>query len=124
MTQYKRCKKGFTLVEVIVVAVIVLILSAVAIPMYNGFVKNARQDAVDNLAETVAAAANTYWRKTGKDLNNVTIKPDTLPLNVYFDPKKHVVKINSTEVTVEDTTGGCKGNDKTCTSDPKTYASN
>ena len=39
--------KGFTLVEVIVVAIIILVLSAVAIPLYNGYVDGATVGTVD-----------------------------------------------------------------------------
>ena len=43
-----KTRIGFTLVEVIIIAV----LAAISIPMYNGFVRDARQDSVDNLAQT------------------------------------------------------------------------
>ena len=54
-----KSQKGFTLVEVIVIAVIVAILALVGIQLYTGFINQARQDTVDNLAHTAAAAANT-----------------------------------------------------------------
>jgi prepilin-type N-terminal cleavage/methylation domain-containing protein len=104
MTQYRFCRKGFTLVEVIVVAVIVLILSAVAIPMYNGFVKNARQDTVVNLAETAAAAANTLWRKLGPTANI-----STADLKLYYDSTSYrVSKPSGGCVTVEENPNGKK----------------
>jgi len=92
-------KKGFTLVEVIVVAVIVLVLSAVAIPMYNGFVRQARQDAVENLAETAAAAANTYWRRVGVTITTPDIQPNGT-LKFYFDDNKYTVAVSGDNVTV------------------------
>lgn len=49
-------QKGFTLVEVIVVAVIVAVLAAVAIPLYNGYIKDSRQNVCNNTAGTVASA--------------------------------------------------------------------
>jgi prepilin-type N-terminal cleavage/methylation domain-containing protein len=65
MTQnHKKGNKGFSFVEAMVVAVIVGILAAVAIPMYNGFIKDQRISTVNNLAETAAAAANAYVRRT------------------------------------------------------------
>ena len=101
----KSQKNGFTLVEVIVVAVIVLILSAVAIPMYNGYVRGARQDTVDNLAETAAAAANNYWRKTDNSVTNADLVPNSNKLNLHYDDKKHTVTVNGASIRVEDKHG-------------------
>jgi prepilin-type N-terminal cleavage/methylation domain-containing protein len=98
--RYTAARRGFTLIEVIIVAVIVLILSAVAIPMYGGFIKGARQDAVDGLAEAAAAAANSYWRKTGS-VPAIT-GPNTEPLNLYYDNAKHALSINGDSLIVED----------------------
>jgi prepilin-type N-terminal cleavage/methylation domain-containing protein len=98
--RYKAVRRGFTIVEVIVVAVIVLILSAAAIPMYGGFIKGARQDAVDGLAETAGAAANSYWLKTG-GVPTIT-GPNTAPLNIYYDNAKHAVSIKGDSVVAED----------------------
>jgi prepilin-type N-terminal cleavage/methylation domain-containing protein len=57
MMKYLKNNKGFTLVEVIVVAVIVLVLAAVAIPLYNGYVRDSRQAAAENIAGSIAALA-------------------------------------------------------------------
>jgi prepilin-type N-terminal cleavage/methylation domain-containing protein len=48
-------RKGFTLVEVIVVAVIVAVLAAVAIPLYIGYVADARVNQCENAAGSVAS---------------------------------------------------------------------
>ena len=47
-------KKGFTLVEVIVVAVIVAVLALVGIQLYTGYVADARQNTAENLAASAA----------------------------------------------------------------------
>ena len=92
----KTNNKGFSLIEVIVVVVIVGILSAIAIPIYSGFVADAKQDSVNNLAETAAAAANTYVRKRGETTLTVTV------LNLHYDNTKYTITINTgtDEVTV------------------------
>ncbi len=58
----KRKSLGFSLIEIIVAGAIVAILSAVAIPMYTGYVKNAQKELAANLARTVAISANAYQR--------------------------------------------------------------
>jgi type IV pilus assembly protein PilE len=57
MQKYLKNNKGFTLVEVIVVAVIVLILAAVAIPLYQGYVRDSRNAAAENIAGSIAGLA-------------------------------------------------------------------
>jgi len=99
--RYYDKKNGFTLVEVIVVAVIVLILSAVAIPLYNGYIRDARWNTVTNLAETAAADANAHFRRTG---DNMPI--NTLTERLHYDNVTHSVVYAggnpSTEVRVCD----------------------
>jgi type IV pilus assembly protein PilA len=48
-------QKGFTLVEVIVVAVIVAVLAAIAIPLYTGYVSTSRQSIANNAAGSLAS---------------------------------------------------------------------
>lgn len=87
--------EGFTIVEVVVVSVIVAILAAVAIPVYLGFQNDARQNAVEQLAQTAAAAADGYCRKTGA-------APKTLAdLNLFDVSDKYTVTIDSPKVHVE-----------------------
>jgi prepilin-type N-terminal cleavage/methylation domain-containing protein len=56
VTRFCRNQKGFTLVEVIVVAVIVAVLAAVAIPLYMGYIKDSRIDVGNNVAGTISSA--------------------------------------------------------------------
>jgi len=51
----RKGQKGFTLVEVIVVAVIVAALAAVAIPLYLSYVDSSRKNAAANAAGSIAS---------------------------------------------------------------------
>lgn len=51
----KPGQQGFTLVEVIVVAVIVAAMAAVAVPMYLNYVNNSRLNAATNAAGSAAS---------------------------------------------------------------------
>lgn len=60
-----RGQKGFTLVEVIVVAIIVAALAAVAIPLYNSYVTTSRNNAAANAAGSVASFMGACSNQTG-----------------------------------------------------------
>jgi prepilin-type N-terminal cleavage/methylation domain-containing protein len=59
--EVKKMRKGFTLIEVLVVAVIVAILAAVAIPAYNGYIKTSKERVAKNTAGTIASALAAYY---------------------------------------------------------------
>ena len=50
-------KKGFTLIEVLIVAVIVAILVTVAIPSYQNYIVNSRNNVARNVAGTIVNSA-------------------------------------------------------------------
>lgn len=117
---FKKLKnnKGFTLVEVIVVAVIVAVLALVAIQLYQGYVKESRKNTADNLAASAAAfmqsvynqtsdssfsdldgsGATTNWSKTTTGGNTVTFK---CPKNAKIDVVNDSVKAEITGVFSE-----------------------
>lgn len=66
-------KKGFTLVELIVVLVILAILAALLVPALTGYIDKARKESI--VAETrqvVMAAQTTVSEKYGQGTNKVT----------------------------------------------------
>jgi prepilin-type N-terminal cleavage/methylation domain-containing protein len=85
-----KSKRGFTLIEVIVVAVIVGILSLIGIQLYTGYITDAKQDTVENLAQTAATAANAYWRKTGSS-PSTTAATFVTQTNLYLDLAKYTL---------------------------------
>ncbi|MBN2036996.1 MAG: prepilin-type N-terminal cleavage/methylation domain-containing protein [Chitinispirillaceae bacterium] len=100
MKKSEKGTKGFTLVEAIVVAAIMAILAAVAIPMYVGYIHDQRQTTVNNLAETAAAAANAFLRRTGNDPTEGDQTPNTPPLNLYFNAANYQITVTGATNTI------------------------
>lgn len=61
----KTSKKGFTLIELIVVIAILGILAAILIPQFVGFQDKARVKAAVSEAASVATAIDAYYAESG-----------------------------------------------------------
>ncbi|MDE0769618.1 MAG: prepilin-type N-terminal cleavage/methylation domain-containing protein, partial [Opitutaceae bacterium] len=66
-------KKGFTLVEIMIVVVIIGLLAAMAIPAFQKVRESSRGSAMDNDARQLASAAQQYMLE-----NNLTTVTATL----------------------------------------------
>jgi type IV pilus assembly protein PilA len=57
----KRNKKGFTLIELIIVIALLGVIAAIAVPRYGNVLENAKKDSDDVTAEMVQKAAELYY---------------------------------------------------------------
>ena len=62
---HNRSKKGFTLVEIMIVVVIIGLLAAMAIPAFQKVRSNSIQKTIENDARQVASAAQQYMLEFG-----------------------------------------------------------
>ena len=72
----RKKEKGFTLVEVIVVAVIVAVLALVGIQLYQGYATEARRNTAENLAASAASYLQTFVNARGVDFVDATNFPN------------------------------------------------
>ncbi|NOR45876.1 MAG: prepilin-type N-terminal cleavage/methylation domain-containing protein [Candidatus Delongbacteria bacterium] len=87
-----KMRKGFTLIEVLVVAVIVAILAAVAIPAYNQYIRSSKEKVAINYAATVAQSAGTYYSQS-------QLFPTLGDLSI-LSPAGYTAALGTTEVVV------------------------
>ena len=83
MTQLKIIspKKGFTLIEVIVVIMIMALFSAIAIPNYKKIQVKAKEAAIQSIVTTLHVAIESYYISNGiypKTSNNISEVIQTL----------------------------------------------
>lgn len=69
MKRLRRQERGFTLVELMVVIVIVAIMAAIAVPLYTNYIKDARRSEAANGLAAVATAQQTYYQRNNTYAN-------------------------------------------------------
>ena len=83
-----RNNKGFTLIELMIVVVIIGILAAIAIPKFSSVSKNAKQAEAGPVLKQICTLALTYKDQRGADAANVGALSAvgwTAPTAKYFD---------------------------------------
>jgi type IV pilus assembly protein PilA len=81
-----RKQKGFTLVEIMIVVVIIGLLAAMALPAFNKVRRTSQENAVRNNLRQIAAAADQYFLEKG-----VT----TVAISSLYDPTSAATLNNS-----------------------------
>ena len=81
---YKKCSKGFSLVELMIVVAVVAILAAVAIPAYNNHILRTRQADAHHKLLDIKAAQEMYYSQYDRyaDLTDGTTFTDLLSFDV------------------------------------------
>ncbi|MCP4582724.1 MAG: prepilin-type N-terminal cleavage/methylation domain-containing protein [candidate division Zixibacteria bacterium] len=71
MLKHFRNRKGFTLVEILIVVVMLAILFAIAVPIYISYVASARSAEAQEAINAIKAAAKVFQARNGQWPNNV-----------------------------------------------------
>ena len=72
-----KSRKGFTLVEIMIVVVIIGLLAAMAIPAFQKVRENSIRSRMDNDARQLASAAQQYFLENNESTVNVGYTTDT-----------------------------------------------
>ena len=61
-SKYKK-PKGFTLIELVVVVLIVSLLAAVSVPLYTGYIHRAKASEGEAMVGALVSAEKSYWQR-------------------------------------------------------------
>ena len=90
LNKAKKNEKGFTLVELMVVIVIIGILVAIAIPIYGGIQRTAAESAHDANVRTLQGAGNIYFAEDPVTAQTVDDAEDLVAAGYLDEPAPEV----------------------------------
>ncbi|MGF1484043.1 MAG: prepilin-type N-terminal cleavage/methylation domain-containing protein [Opitutales bacterium] len=97
----RKNKKGFTLVEIMIVVVIIGLLAAMAIPAFQEIRRSSVQSTMDNDARQIASAAQQYFMD---DPDITTIEMDNILGSYMTELSDGVSLVTDASGTTEATT--------------------
>lgn len=109
-------QRGFTLIEVMIVVVIIGILSAIAMPLYSQYVQNARRAEARAVLMENAQYMQRFYTQNGSFARTLAGNAPVLPTtaNTYYDFANDPAALGTTTFTLQATpkAGGPMASDK------------
>lgn len=101
MREKAKNKKGFTLVELIVVLVILAILIALLVPALTGYIDKAKQRGVETEARNALIAAQTEINEMYQDMNEGTFTMTQVEEDALIVDAKELSEVPGTITNID-----------------------
>lgn len=98
-------KKGFTLIELVIVLILIGIIAAVAVPKFMDLQEEAKKNAVKGAVASVRSAINIYYANAAIKNKTTKYPSDVTILKSIFNgpfPKNPINNLDTIETTTDD----------------------